>query len=92
MSILQANTAAPLQLAELFAPYMCLLQLDPVEHAQSFAAAAGGVDSPDLERFGAEVERLQAAAQAVRLLCTDSVRAGNAEQLVTAGCGTRLLA
>jgi hypothetical protein len=36
--IVAANASAPQQLAALFAPYLYLLQLDPVEHANSFAA------------------------------------------------------
>jgi hypothetical protein len=44
-------------------------------HGVTFAGA-GGVESPDLTLFMEEIERLQAAAQAVRLLCTDAVRAG----------------
>ncbi|KAF6266164.1 dynein heavy chain 9 [Scenedesmus sp. NREL 46B-D3] len=67
LGIVQANSAAPLQLAALFEPYLYLLQLDPAEHAQSFAAGWwSGVT--DLTLFMQEIERLQAAAQAVRLL------------------------
>jgi hypothetical protein len=33
-----ANASAPRELAALFVPYMYLLQLDPVEHAATFAA------------------------------------------------------
>eukprot|EP00882_Tetradesmus_deserticola_P033611 GHRQ01038412.1.p1 GENE.GHRQ01038412.1~~GHRQ01038412.1.p1 ORF type:complete len:151 (+),score=43.89 GHRQ01038412.1:684-1136(+) len=44
-SIVQANNAAPLQLAALFEPYLYLLQLDPLEHAQR-VAAGGHVASP----------------------------------------------
>lgn len=36
--IVAGNASAPQQLAALFAPYLYLLQLDPVEHANSFAA------------------------------------------------------
>lgn len=33
-----ANASAPQELAALFTPYLDLLQLDPVEHANTFAA------------------------------------------------------
>lgn len=42
LAILEANQAAPQQLAALFKPYMYLLQLDPVEHAHSFAEGKWG--------------------------------------------------
>lgn len=35
---MSANASAPRELAALFVPYMYLLQLDPVEHAATFAA------------------------------------------------------
>eukprot|EP00878_Enallax_costatus_P013463 GHUV01014078.1.p1 GENE.GHUV01014078.1~~GHUV01014078.1.p1 ORF type:complete len:1340 (+),score=424.03 GHUV01014078.1:252-4271(+) len=76
LAILEANQAAPLELAALFEPYLYLLQLNPELYAYSFAEGAGGKDAPDLTKFGAEIERLQQAAQAVRLLCTESVRTG----------------
>lgn len=37
-AIVSANASAPRELAALFVPYMYLLQLDPVEHAATFAA------------------------------------------------------
>lgn len=74
--IVAANAAAPRELAALFAPYMFLLQLDPVQHASTFAAGAGGAVAPNLEKFDAEVTRLQRAAQEVSMLCSYSVRTG----------------
>lgn len=38
---------------------------------------AGGA-SPDLHKFGAEVERLQLAAQEIAMLCAHTVRTGEA--------------
>jgi hypothetical protein len=38
--IVATNATAPQELAALFAPYLYLLQLDPVEYAISFAAGA----------------------------------------------------
>lgn len=37
-AIVSANASAPRELAALFVPYLYLLQLDPVEHAATFAA------------------------------------------------------
>jgi hypothetical protein len=52
-----------------------------------YPAGAGGVELPDLALFMEEIQRLQAAAQAVRLLCTDAVRAGGFEQVDAAVAG-----
>jgi hypothetical protein len=54
----------------------CLMLLQKELLLCMVCAGAGGVESPELALFKEEIERLQAAAQAVRLLCTDAVRAG----------------
>jgi hypothetical protein len=56
-----------------------------------YSAGAGGVKSPDLALFIEEIQRLQAAAQAVRLLCTDAVRAGGFAQVAVLLKATRVL-
>eukprot|EP00775_Hariotina_reticulata_P006670 gene6670-6894_t len=76
LSIMQANTSAPQQLAALFEPFLYLLQLDPAGQANTFAVGAGGLEMPDLSLFNAEVERLRTAQQAIHLVCTDFVRTG----------------
>ena len=82
-SILQANTPGPLQLAALLEPFAYLLDIDPVEHAEAFAATAmttgaGSRRVPDLALYAAEVDRLQGAIAEVTAICTDDVHTGEA--------------
>lgn len=57
---------------------MCVVRwlLCSFSRSAAVPAGAGGPDSPKLDKFGAEVERLQQATQTVRVLCTDSVQTG----------------
>jgi hypothetical protein len=57
-------------------------------YMSSCNAGAGGAAAPDLEKFGAEVERLQQAAQEVEVLCTHTVRTGALTCTATNDCSS----
>jgi hypothetical protein len=80
--ILAANRQAPQQLVALLEPFLHLLEVAPADHAERFAATATTTENgnphpvPDLAKYAEEIDRLQQAAAAVRMACTDDVRTG----------------
>lgn len=70
---MRANTSAPRRLATLFAAWMPLLRIDASAYAASFTATS---PPPTLAQIAAEVDRLRAAADAIRSACSDDVRTG----------------
>jgi hypothetical protein len=80
--ILAANRQAPQQLVALLEPFLHLLEVAPADYAERFATTATTTENgnpqpvPDLAKYAEEIDRLQQAAAAVRMACTDNVRTG----------------
>lgn len=64
---------APKRLAALFDEWMWLLGEEAIATVRAFCER---VPEPKLPEFQAEIDRLRAAADAVRVICTDDVRTG----------------
>eukprot|EP00955_Chlamydomonas_euryale_P003201 34205-Chlamydomonas_euryale.AAC.1 len=70
---MQANAAAPARLAALMQEWMWLLSDETDARVAAFAAAE---PRPGLDEYRAELDRLGAAADAVRSACTNVVVTG----------------
>ncbi|KAG1665808.1 hypothetical protein FOA52_015301 [Chlamydomonas sp. UWO 241] len=73
MECMAANARAPQLLARLFEPWMWLASEETETRISEFSDLE---NAPSLDQYRAEIERLKAAAEAVCLLCTDTVRTG----------------
>ncbi len=69
------NTGAPKLLASLFEPWMWLLGEEAEATVRGFLDRA---PEPTLPEFQAEIDKLRDAAAAIRAICVDDVRTGEA--------------
>jgi hypothetical protein len=72
---MERNAVAPKRLAALFEEWMWLIGEDAANSVRAFCERS---PEPRLSEFQEEIDRLRAAADAVRVICTDDVRTGAA--------------
>ncbi|KXZ48211.1 DHC-9 protein [Gonium pectorale] len=73
LQIMERNAVAPKLLAAMFEDWMWLISEDAALAVRAFCERQ---PEPSLAEFQAEIDRLRAAADAVRVICTDDVRTG----------------
>ncbi|GFR45764.1 hypothetical protein Agub_g7181 [Astrephomene gubernaculifera] len=73
LHVMERNSLAPKRLAAMFEEWMWLIGDEAAAAVRAFCERQ---PEPSLTEFQAEIDRLRAAADAVRVICTDDVRTG----------------